>query len=206
MPMRNDEWDWGAMMRLLHWAVALAVLGLLAVGWWMVDLPSSPRKIDIYRLHKSVGLTVLALMALRIVLRLADRRRPTPPAMPAWQRRAAAASHGLMYLLLLAMPLSGWLYNSASNFPLKWFELFRVPALSGADPTLKAVSGAVHEYAAVALAVLVALHVAAALKHHFVDRDGVLRSMLPFASARPRVPPSGAPAPSVEAPDPEHAP
>jgi cytochrome b561 len=187
MPLRNDEWNWGALMRLLHWVIALGVIGLLAVGWWMGDLPNGPRKIEIYKLHKSVGLTVLALMTLRIVLRLADRRRPTPPAMPAWQQRAADASHGLMYLLLLAMPLSGWLYNSASNFPLKWFDVFRVPALSGADPTLKAISGAVHEYAAIGLAVLVSLHVAAALKHHFLDRDRVLRSMLPFASARPRV-------------------
>lgn len=204
MPLRNDEWDWGALMRLLHWAIALGVIGLLAVGWWMGDLPNGPRKIGIYKLHKSVGLTVLALMTLRIVLRLADRRRPTPPAMPAWQQRAADASHVLMYLLLLAMPLSGWLYNSASNFPLKWFELFRVPALSGADPTLKAISGAVHEYAAIALAVLVSLHVAAALKHHLVDRDGVLRSMLPFASARP-APAAGAASPPT-APQPTVAP
>jgi cytochrome b561 len=185
MAWRNDERDWGTPMRVLHWAIALGVIGLLAVGWWMQDLPNGPRKIDIYKLHKSIGLTVLALMSLRIALRLADRRRPAAPAMPAWQRRAARASHGLMYLLLLAMPLSGWLYNSASNFPLKWFDLFRVPALSGRDETLKAISGAVHEYAAIALAAIVALHVAAALKHHFGDRDGVLRAMLPFASARP---------------------
>ncbi len=185
MAWRNDERVWGTPMRVLHWAIALGVIGLLAVGWWMQDLPNGPRKIDIYKLHKSIGLTVLALMSLRIALRLVDRRRPAAPAMPAWQRRAARASHGLMYLLLLAMPLSGWLYNSASNFPLKWFELFRVPALSGRDETLKAISGAVHEYAAIALAAIVALHVAAALKHHFGDRDGVLRAMLPFASARP---------------------
>ncbi len=185
MAWRNDERVWGTPMRVLHWAIARGVIGLLAVGWWMQDLPNGPRKIDIYKLHKSIGLTVLALMSLRIALRLVDRRRPAAPAMPAWQRRAARASHGLMYLLLLAMPLSGWLYNSASNFPLKWFELFRVPALSGRDETLKAISGAVHEYAAIALAAIVALHVAAALKHHFGDRDGVLRAMLPFASARP---------------------
>jgi cytochrome b561 len=202
MALRNDEFDWGAAMRLLHWAIALGVIGLLLVGWWMGDLPNGPRKIDIYKLHKSVGLTVLALMTLRIVLRLADRRRPTPPAMPAWQQRAADASHLLMYLLLLAMPLSGWLYNSASNFPLKWFDLFRVPALSGADPALKAVAGAVHEYAAIALATLVSLHVAAALKHHFVDRDRVLRGMWPFASARP----PAVPAPAVAAVPPSQEP
>ncbi|MCE3001833.1 MAG: cytochrome b [Xanthomonadaceae bacterium] len=199
MALRNDQWDWGGAMRLLHWAIALGVIGLLAVGWWMGDLPNGPRKIEIYKLHKSVGLTVLALMTLRIALRLAHRRRPTPPAMPAWQQRAADASHLAMYLLLLAMPLSGWLYNSASNFPLKWFELFRVPALSGRDETLKAISGAVHEYAAIALAALVCLHVAAALKHHFVDRDGVLRSMLPFASARPADPSPRTPDPPAPA-------
>lgn len=188
MAWRNDERDWGTPMRVLHWAIALGVIGLLAVGWWMQDLPNGPRKIDIYKLHKSIGLTVLALMSLRILLRLVDRRRPVPPEMPGWQRRAARASHGSMYLLLLAMPLSGWLYNSASNFPLRWFDLFRVPALAAPDPALKAVAGAVHEYAAITLALLLSLHVAAALKHHFVDRDGVLRAMLPFTRARQAAP------------------
>jgi cytochrome b561 len=185
MPLRNDDFDWGSAMRALHWLIALGVIGLLAVGWWMDDLPNSPRKIEIYKLHKSVGLTVLALMTLRIAWRSIDRRRPQPPAMPAWQQRAADTSHLVMYFALLAMPLSGWLYNSASGFPLKWFELFKVPALAASDATLKAVAGAVHEYTAVLLAVLASLHVLAALKHHFIDRDGVLRGMLPFASARP---------------------
>jgi cytochrome b561 len=183
--LRNDDFDWGSVMRALHWLIALGVIGLLAVGWWMEDLPNSPRKIEIYKLHKSVGLTVLALMTLRIAWRAIDRRRPRPPVMPAWQQRAADTSHLVMYFALMAMPLSGWLYNSASGFPLKWFELFRVPALSGSDATLKAVAGAVHEYTAVVLAVLAGVHVLAALKHHFIDRDGVLRGMLPFASARP---------------------
>jgi cytochrome b561 len=124
MALRNDDFDWGSVMRALHWLIALGVIGLLAVGWWMEDLPNSPRKIDIYKLHKSVGLTVLALMTVRIAWRAFDRRRPQPPSMPAWQQRAADASHVVMYLALLAMPLSGWLYNSASGFPLKWFELF----------------------------------------------------------------------------------
>jgi cytochrome b561 len=183
--LRNDDFDWGSVMRALHWLIALGVIGLLAVGWWMQDLPNSPRKIEIYKLHKSVGLTVLALMTLRIAWRAFDRRRPRPPVMPAWQQRAADTSHLVMYFALLAMPLSGWLYNSASGFPLKWFELFRVPALAGSDATLKAIAGAVHEYTAVVLAVLAGVHVLAALKHHFIDRDGVLRGMLPFASARP---------------------
>jgi cytochrome b561 len=185
MALRNDHFDWGSVMRALHWLIALGVLGLLAVGWWMEDLPNSPRKIDIYKLHKSAGLTVLALMTVRIAWRLLDRRRPRPPAMPAWQQRAADTSHLVMYLALITMPVSGWLYNSASGFPLKWFELFKVPALTGSDATIKAVSGAVHEYTAVVLAVLAGIHVAAALKHHFVDRDSVLRGMLPFTSARP---------------------
>ncbi len=181
MTWKSSSAAWGSITKSLHWLVALAVVGMLSVGLWMQELPNSPDKITIYKLHKSMGLTVLALMALRIVWRISERARPTPPPMPTWQRRASAISHGLLYLSLLVMPLSGWLYNSAANFPLKWFELFRVPPLSGADRGLKELAGDIHEFTAWLLIGLIAVHVAAALKHHLIDRDGVLRAMLPFA-------------------------
>jgi cytochrome b561 len=189
MAWKSSLQEWGSITKSLHWLVALAVLGLLAVGLWMTELPNSPDKIAIYKLHKSVGLTVLALMALRVAWRISERARPTPPPMPAWQRRASKISHGLLYVCLLVMPLSGWLYNSASNFPLKWFELFRVPPLSGADRELKALAGDIHEFTAWLLIALIALHVAAALKHHLIERDGVLRAMLPFGRKRERANP-----------------
>lgn len=179
MSLRNAADRWGGMAMLLHWSIALLVLGLIVVGLWMDDLPTSPTKIRIYALHKSFGLTVLTLMLLRIVWRLADRRPAYPAAMPGWQRGLASAIHGLLYLLLLAMPLSGWLYNSAANFPLRWFGLFSVPALAGADPQLKASALLAHQWGFYLLGGLLLLHIGAALKHHFINRDFTLLGMLP---------------------------
>lgn len=179
MRLRNDARGWGGIAMLLHWGIAVLVIGLAVAGLWMQELPTSPAKIRLYALHKSVGISVLVLVLLRLLWRLLDRRPPYPSTLPVWQRRLAAGTHGLLYALLLLMPVSGWLYNSASNFPLRWFGLFTVPALSGPDPGLKALAHALHEYGFYLLALLFALHVAAALKHHFLDRDETLRGMLP---------------------------
>lgn len=207
MGLHGDDHNWGSAMRGLHWLVALAVLGLLLVGWLMVDMPNSPDKIKVYKLHKSIGLSVLALMVVRIGWRAYARRRPTPVPMPGWQRALAASIQGLLYLCLLLMPLSGWLFNSAAGFPLKWFELFKVPALTGSDAGLKALANGVHEYTAVLLAMLVGLHVAGALKHHWIDRDNVLRAMLPFARVAPQPPaPPAEPEPMPQAPKQETTP
>lgn len=165
----------------LHWLMALAILGMLGVGLWMTDLKNSPTKIEVYTWHKWVGLTVLALAAIRLIWRV--YRKP-PPALSAaaWQQRAASATHGLMYALMLAMPLSGWLQNSASGFPLTWFGLFKVPALVARDKAAFAFWQSTHEWLAYSLIALITLHIAAALKHQLIDRDQTLRRMLP---ARP---------------------
>ncbi len=184
MALRNSPERWGAIAQSLHWLVALGVIGLAAVGLLMQELPISPTKIKVYALHKSVGLTVLALVLLRLVWRLLDRRPPYPAHMPGWQRGLASLTHGLLYLLLLAMPISGWLYNSASNFALRWFGLFSVPPLSGPDPELKALAQDLHGWGFYLLAALFAIHVAAALKHHLVDRDNTLIRMLPWRSRK----------------------
>lgn len=183
MPLRNGAEDWGTVARSLHWLIALLVIGLALLGLVMQELPNSPDKLKLYALHKSVGLSVLVLVVLRLGWRAFDRRPPYPVAMPGWQRRLAATPHGLLYLLLIAMPLSGWLYNSAANFPLRWFGLFRVPALTAADPALKPLALAAHEWGFYLLAALLVLHVGAALKHHYLDRDRTLAAMLPLAAA-----------------------
>ena len=179
MQLTNNEDGWGAIAQLLHWTIAVLVIGLALVGLLMQELPNTPLKVQVYALHKSFGLTVLALAMLRLLWRLDNRRPPHPPTMPRWERRFAGLTHGLLYLLLLWMPLSGWLYNSASNFPLRWFGLFSVPALSGRDAELKELAESLHEYGFYLLALLFTLHVAAALKHHFIDRDRTLTMMLP---------------------------
>ena len=181
MPLRNRPDRWGWVAQSLHWLVALGVIALALVGLLMQELPTSPTKIKVYALHKSVGLTVLALVVLRLAWRFIDRRPPYPPGMPGWQRGLASLTHGLLYLLLLAMPITGWLYNSASNFALRWFGLFSVPPLSGPDPELKALAQDLHSWGFYLLAILFAIHVAAALKHHLVNRDDTLTRMLPLA-------------------------
>lgn len=182
MPIKNPADRWGGVSITLHWLTALMVVGLVAVGLLMQELSTSPTKIQVYGLHKSIGLTVLALTVLRLIWRLAAGVPAPVPGMPPWQRWAASASHGLLYLILLAMPLSGWLYNSASGFPLKWFGLFAVPKLGGYDVDVKAFALAAHETLFLVLSAIVTVHALAALKHHYFDRDRTLVRMLPLLS------------------------
>lgn len=162
----------------LHWLMALLILGMLGVGLWMTELKNSPTKIEVYTWHKWIGLTILGLAAIRLIWRL-YRQAPAALPGPAWQQRAASATHGLMYALMLAMPLTGWLQNSASGFPLTWFGLFKVPALIARNRDAFEFWQQTHEWLAWSLMALIAVHLAAALKHHLIDRDHTLRRMLP---------------------------
>ena len=169
----------------LHWLIALMVFTLLGVGLYMTDMRISPQKLQLYMTHKSVGLTVLMLMLLRLAYRLRNPPPALPQGIPRWQKTASHISHALLYLLLFAMPISGWLMNGASGFPMKYFGLVRVPDLLARNQESLALFKAAHGYIAWTLMALIAVHVLAALKHHFIDRDTVLRRMLPsFRSAR----------------------
>lgn len=181
MLWRNDESRWGAVSIALHWLVALGILALVAIGLVMTEMPTSLTKVKVFALHKSIGITVLGLMLLRLGWRLVAGR-PQPLPAPAWQDWAARLVHAGLYLSVFAMTLSGWVYNSASNFPLNWFNLVKLPALTGPDPELKALALSVHQGALWLLLALLLLHVGAALKHHLVDRDATLRRMLPWKS------------------------
>ncbi|HLS84423.1 MAG TPA: cytochrome b [Arenimonas sp.] len=181
MPIRNLPERWGAPSIALHWLTLLLVLALVILGLVMTELPNSAFKVKVYALHKSLGLTVLGLTALRLLWRLFAGAPGPVPGTPRWQNAGAQLMHGALYVLLLAMPLSGWLYNSASGFPLKFFGWFRVPALSGRDATLKALAHDAHYWLFVTLVLLVALHAAAALYHHYRNRDATLARMLPLA-------------------------
>ncbi len=185
MPLKTTPERWGSVAKFLHWTIAILVVVMLIVGNFMEDLPNSPDKMRIYALHKSTGLSILALMIVRLGWRYFDPRPADPPGLGSLAKFASRAVHMAFYALLILMPLSGWLYNSASNFPLKWFGLFRVPALSGPDKQIKQLALETHETLFwIILAVLI-VHAAAALKHHFIDRDSVLRRMLPFVRPRP---------------------
>lgn len=183
MALRSTPDRWGSVTRLLHWLMFALLIGIIPVGFFMSDLPLGPQKMKLYALHKSVGITILGLAALRLAWRATDRR-PVAAAMPAWQERVAAITQVLLYGLLFAIPLSGWLYNSAAGFPLPWFGIVRLPALVSADPALKAAAKEAHEAGVWLLMTLVGLHVAGALKHHIIDRDNTLRAMLPLGGRR----------------------
>ncbi len=162
---------------MLHWLVAVLIFGTFALGWFMVDLKISPDKLRYYSWHKWLGITVLGLA----VLRLLWRSMHQPPALPAtvsrWQRKASAAAHGLLYLLLFAIPLSGWAFSSASGYPVVYLGELALPNWVPKDKFLAAQLKQVHEWLTTLLMMVVGLHIAAALKHQFIDRDGLLRRM-----------------------------
>lgn len=168
---------------LLHWVLAVAILTAFSVGLYVEDLPFSPGKLKLINWHKWAGVTILALSLLRLVWRLTHRPPALPArieqAMPAWQRVAHHGTHHLMYLLFFAVPLLGWAYSSAKGYPIVWFGVLPLPDLVAPDPALAESLKPLHALAAWGLIGLVALHVAAALKHQFIDRDGLLDRMRP---------------------------
>lgn len=171
---------WGGVAMLFHWSTVLLVAAMIVLGWLAVSYPMSPTKIQLFNWHKSLGLAVLAWMVLRLAWRLTRPAPPLPAAMSRLERAIAHATHAALYALLIAMPLSGWVINSAADFPLKWFGGFRVPAITGPDERVQAMAETVHYVLFWLIALLVVLHAAAALHHHFIRRDDVLRRMLPF--------------------------
>lgn len=179
MPLRNDQQHWGTISILLHWLTVILILALAVLGLSMTEMPNSMAKLRTYALHKSLGLTVLGLTLLRLGWRLWTGAPAPVPGTPPWQARLAAFTHGLLYLLLLALPLSGWAYNSASNFALQWFGLVNLPKLIAPDPGLKAVFHDIHETLFWILAATVLVHAGAALWHHLERRDATLARMLP---------------------------
>lgn len=164
---------------LLHWLIALLIFGLFPLGLYMHGLPLSIEKLRLYSWHKWFGITVLFLVALRLAWRVTHRPPPLPAGMPRWQVGAAHGLHALIYLLILAIPLSGWALSSAAGVPVVWFGVLPLPNLLHADKALAHTLAETHELLNFTLAALVVLHVAAALKHHLVDHDGVFERMLP---------------------------
>ena len=168
----------------LHWLVALLIFSAFPLGVYMHDLPLSPDKLRLYSYHKWMGITVLMLAAIRLSWRITHRPPPLPATMPAWERLAAQSVHLLLYVLLFAIPLSGWLMSSAKGFQTVWFGVLPLPDLVGKDKELGDLLKEVHESLNFALLGLVVAHVAGALKHHFIERDDILARMLPFLRRR----------------------
>ncbi|HEY4555324.1 MAG TPA: cytochrome b [Lysobacter sp.] len=179
MSLKNPADRWGPVSQLLHWAIALLVTAIGAIGLWMGGLPNSPRKIEVYALHKSLGLTLLALVLVRIAWRAYAGAPAALPGQPRWQMRIASATHAGLYALLLAMPLTGWLLNAWGGYPLQWFGLFNLPRLLPRDRELHEFAATLHEAGFWLLCALVVAHVAAALYHHLFLGDATLARMWP---------------------------
>lgn len=164
----------------LHWLIAVAIIGTFALGLYMHELPLSPQKLKLYSWHKWAGVTTFLCVLLRLLWRLLHRPPELPAGMPAWQRKAAEATHVLLYLLMVAVPLSGWLMSSAKGFQTVWFGMVPLPDLLDKNKELGDLLQEVHEVLNFTMAGLVLAHLGAALKHHFIDRDDVLVRMAPF--------------------------
>ncbi len=162
------------------------ILGMFVLGWIAVNYPMSPTKIKLFVWHKSLGISILILVLLRIAWRLTDRTPALPNHMRTWERRLAHTSHMLMYLVMVTMPLSGWVINSAANFPLKLYGLIRLPNIAPAGKALQTQAELVHFTFFWILVALLLLHIGAALWHHFVQRDEILTRMLPGTTRRLR--------------------
>ena len=192
MSLRNTRERWGWLAKTFHWVMALLILGLAAVGTYMANfLDDMILQIELTQTHKSFGFVVFALAALRLLWRWANPVVPAPPeGQPAWERMAASATHGALYVLMFAIPISGWLMSSASPlndvdaYPAQMknmvFGLFELPdPFQPGDKALTNRLHAIHAWSVYLLGALLVLHVGGALKHHLVEKDGVLRRMLP---------------------------
>lgn len=168
-----------ATAKALHWLMAVLLFGLLALGFYMHDLPLSPEKLQLYSWHKWAGVTAFLLVLFRLAWRITHRPPALPESMPKLMQIAAHAGHLLLYALMIAIPLSGWLMSSAKGFQTVWFGVLPIPDLIGKDKALGALLAEVHELLNIGFIVVLIGHIAAALKHHFIDKDDILTRMLP---------------------------
>lgn len=170
--------------KILHWLMALLIVGTFTLGLTMVDMPGiTPTKLKYFNWHKWAGVTVLLLATIRLLWRLTHPAPPLPAAMPGWQKKIAELTHWLLYFCIFAVPISGYFYSLAAGFKIVYLGLIPLPVLIGPDRELKELLETVHYIGNVTLCTLVTLHAGAALQHHFIHRDGVLRRMLPQSGA-----------------------
>ena len=164
---------------VLHWLVAILIVIAFVMGNIMTDMKFSPTKLQYYSYHKWLGVTILGLVAVRLISRLLSKTPPYPANMGKLQTNIANATHILLYVLMFGVPLSGYFYTLAAGYPVVYLGLFQLPVLMGPQPEIKESLKGLHEILNNIMLVLVLLHVAAALKHQFFDKDGLLQRMRP---------------------------
>jgi cytochrome b561/polyisoprenoid-binding protein YceI len=180
MSVRNTRERWGSLSQLLHWLIVALIALQVALGLTGIMLPLGMQKLAVLARHKSIGITILALAALRLLWRWVNPTPPLPSNLKPHERFLARFTHGALYVLLFAMPLTGWIMSSARGFPVSWFGVLQLPDLVPKSDALYDAMIRTHAALAIGLALTVALHIAGALKHHFVLKDDTLRRMLPF--------------------------
>lgn len=178
MPLRNNELKFGLVAKLFHWSAALLVFALLPIGWYMHDLPRGLERFRYVELHKSLGLFLLAFMIGRSAWRAYNPPPPLPDNLPAWERHAAALTHWAIYALLFAQMLCGMGYVWAANSPLTLFGWFALPSPFAPDISLRNLMGTLHDWIAFGIVILLVMHIGAALRHHFILKNDILRRML----------------------------
>lgn len=182
LPSNSERYTPLAMF--LHWLIALVLLAQFCFGLYMADLPLSPTKLKLYSYHKWAGVSVFMLVALRLCWRGLHAPPPLPYGTPAWQVKVAGWGHALLYVLMFLVPLSGWLMSSAKGFQTVYFGVWPIPDLLAKDEALGSALVELHAWLNMLLALVVLGHVGAALKHQYIDRDGLLLRMMPRRRGR----------------------
>jgi len=177
--IKNTANSWGAIAKSFHWVLALLILCQLALGKIAEGARLSPLKLDLFVWHKSIGLTILLLVILRLAWRLKNPPPSTPAGIPAWETKLARIGHILLYVLMFAVPMTGWWVSDTSRIPFKVFWLVPVPDLMAADKGMSELASDVHGALTTLLLLIVLIHIAAALRHHFFLHNSILTRMLP---------------------------
>ncbi len=176
MALKNSTESWGRLSKLFHWLTAALIFIQIPLGFYAKSLGLSPLKIDVFVWHKSVGMLVLLLVVARLLWRIKNSI-PAPLTSNRLHLMLASGVHGMLYVLMLALPLSGWLTASASMFPTKLFWLIPLPALVSPDSATKTLAADIHSACVYITIAVLLLHISAALWHHFVARDSALKRM-----------------------------
>ncbi len=176
MKFRNSSEQWGWPSKVFHWLTAVLIFIQIPLGTYAEEMKLSPLKLDLFVWHKSFGLVILLLTISRLLWRISGSA-PTAAAGTIMQQTLAKVIHGMLYALILLLPISGWIVSSAGNIPINLFWLIELPAITGPDEALKRFAEIFHQSCAVLLVVVLALHAGAALRHHFILRDSILKRM-----------------------------
>jgi cytochrome b561 len=179
MGIKNSKEKYGSIAITLHWFIAILIIGQLALGLYMVELPNGLQKIAFYGWHKEIGVCILMLVTLRLAWRMRNINPLPPKHTPYWQQLAATSVHFLLYVVMFALPLTGWMLSSTAGHPVSFFGLFVLPDLISPNKHLSLLFAMTHKWLAFGLIGLLVLHIGAVFYHYIFYKYNLLRRMLP---------------------------